>query len=257
MFAPRNPSFEGYSLRLSFRLRSPRRTCALPFLSAQGHPRFTRGRSRSLTLCPKRWPAHLPAARSCPSNFPRYAAVQSTVTSLSPSFKRALPWLSGLVLLAGVVALVVSLVGNTGKPVPDTRSAGPVQYPSKLKPAKLPAAARLAAARWIQTAVLRQRLEEAWTLTAPTLKQGMTLADWKSGDIPVVPYTPRRYFMQARLKVDAAHARDALLEVAMLSKDERKLKSQYFFLELQKVGRRWLVSGWVPRAAPKIPAATG
>ena len=41
------------------------------------------------------------------------SALASTLQS--PRFRRTLPWLSGLVLVAGVVAFSIAYFGNTGK----------------------------------------------------------------------------------------------------------------------------------------------
>lgn len=176
--------------------------------------------------------------------------------ALSPSSKRLLPWLSGVVLLAGVVALVVALVGNTGTSLETPRSSEPAVVPAKERKVPLPRAARLVAAKFVQTAVLRQRLGESWRYVAPELRSGYTLAQWKAGDIPVVPF-PKEWFQVAPMRVDYAYADRALLEVSMLSKNDRKVKSQIFFLGVRKVGEgadaKWLVDYWAPRGAPKIP----
>jgi hypothetical protein len=175
----------------------------------------------------------------------------------SPSFQRALPWIAGVVLLAGVAAFVaVRVVHNkTGHETDAPLSSKPAVVPKKEASIKLPASARRTAQRFIETAVLRDHLRESYYLTHPVLRQGYTLAQWLTGNIPVVPFT-KKYFLEARMKLDYAHRKDALLEVAMLSTNDKKFKSQYFFLELQKQGQRWLVSSWVPRAAPKVPIST-
>ncbi|HEY0416815.1 MAG TPA: hypothetical protein VGC78_10535, partial [Gaiellaceae bacterium] len=85
---------------------------------------------------------------------------------VSPSFQRALPWIAGVILLAGVIAFVsVRVAGNkSGHETDAPLSSKPAVVPQKAKPGKLPASARLSAQRFIQTAVLRDRLREAWTL---------------------------------------------------------------------------------------------
>ena len=175
----------------------------------------------------------------------------------SPSFNRALPWIAGAVLLAGIAAFAsVRIAHNkTGHETDAPLSNKPAVLPAKDPNVKLPASARVTAQKFIETAVLRQHLAQSYKLVHPTLRQGYTLKQWLTGNIPVVPFT-KKYFMEARMKLDYAHPKDALLEVAMLSTNDKKFKSQYFFLEMQKQGDRWLVSSWVPRAAPKIPIST-
>jgi hypothetical protein len=174
---------------------------------------------------------------------------------LSPSFGRALPWLAGTVLAAGIALFVARVVVHDKPGVQATAppaNAPAAAVPKKEPSIKLPASARATAQRFIETAVLRQNLAESYALTDPELRQGYTLKQWETGDIPVVPFT-KKYFLQARMKLDYAHPADALLEVAMLSTNDDAFKSQYFFLELKERGGVWRVSSWVPRASPKIP----
>lgn len=165
-----------------------------------------------------------------------------------------LPWLAGAVLVAGIALFVARVVvhNKTGAEVQTPVSSKPAVVQKKEPNVKLPASARATAQRFIDTAVLRQKLAESYTLTDPELRQGYTLKQWLTGDIPVVPFT-KKYFLEARMKLDYAHPTDALLEVAMLSTNDKAFKSQYFFLEMKKRNGRWRVSSWIPRAAPKIP----
>jgi hypothetical protein len=175
----------------------------------------------------------------------------------SPSFQRAIPWIAGIVLLAGIAAFAGTRIvhNKTGHETDVPLSNKPAVLPKKEPNVKLPASARTTAQRFIETAVLREHLRESYYLTHPLLRQGYSLKQWLTGNIPVVPFT-KQYFLQARMKLDYAHPADALLEVAMLSTNDKKFKSQYFFLEMKKQGNQWLVSSWVPRGSPKIPIST-
>ncbi len=186
-------------------------------------------------------------------------------TRVVPRVLRWLPWLGGAVLVAGVVAVVISVFGlwNTAEPLPPTGQASPVQRPVTGKKVPLARETRRVAGRFVLTAVARRNLGEAYNLVAPQLKGGLTLAQWKKGDIPVVPY-PVNLAQVAPMKVDYSYADHALLEVALLPKDGAKvdgvkLKGQLFFLELKLFGKgknaHWLVVDWVPRGAPSIPLA--
>jgi hypothetical protein len=175
----------------------------------------------------------------------------------SPRARRALPWIAALVLAAGVIAFLAAYIPNTGKSnaTPFDLTKKP-QLTSKT-PQKTPLSkeARRVAGRFIQTAVVRKNLDEAWRLSGPDLKQGLTLAQWRTGDIPVVPFPQVDL---ASLKVDFSYPRYALIEVVLLPKKSVKVKGQIFFMEMRKFGQgsaaHWLVTSWVPRAAIAVPA---
>src|SRR5437870_4017395 len=115
-----------------------------------------------------------------------------------------LPWVSGLVLLAGIIAALVAFVGNTGHSQALPLRTTPPQIEVQPTKAPLTSAARLVAGRFIQTAVARNHLAEAWKLTAPSLKAGVSYAQWLKGDIPVVPY-PVDEVRLAPMKIDYSY----------------------------------------------------
>src|SRR5688572_11802245 len=97
-------------------------------------------------------------------------------------------WGSALVLVAGIVAFAgVYLVGDDSTeqaaPNPAQPAAEPAAPPATAKP-KLDAAARKIATDFIRTAVAREDVAASWPLLHPDLKQGFTLAQWKTGEIP-------------------------------------------------------------------------
>jgi len=169
--------------------------------------------------------------------------------------RRRLLWtLGALAVVTGVVLVLV--VGPDTNPAPEHFSAAPAQQPEHLVKAPLPHEARRVAVRFIQTAVARQNLDEAWTLVGPNLRGGLTKKRWTSGVNPVVPY-PVDKLDVAPYKVDASYTRSALLEVALLPRKGAGVRAQVFFLELKKLGSgpasRWVVDNWVPRAAAVVP----
>ncbi len=68
------------------------------------------------------------------------------------------------------------------------------------------------AARFVETAVKRDHAERAYELAGPNLRNGTTLAHWRDGDIPVVPYPVDA----ARWKFDYSYADEIGLQVARL-----------------------------------------
>ena len=102
-------------------------------------------------------------------------------------------------------------------------------------------------------AVARKNLAVAYNLVTDTLKQGLTLKQWQSGNIPVVPFDVGAGLV-APMHVLYSHPRSAELQILLLPKHG---KGQFFILGLKAVGpgkqKHWLVDSWVPWAGVPIP----
>jgi len=151
--------------------------------------------------------------------------------------------------------LVFAFGPNTNAPA-QRISTVPAQEPERQVEAPLPNEARQVAVRFIQTAVARENLEEAWELVGPNLRGGLTRKEWLTGNNPVVPF-PVDQLDVAPYKVDEAYETSALMEVALLPRKGSGVRAQVFFLGLKKVGSgpraRWVVDNWVPRASAVVP----
>jgi hypothetical protein len=143
------------------------------------------------------------------------------------------PWLSGAVLVTGVCAYAVARFASGGA-APATERSVP-----------LDPQARVVAREFVDTAVARKDLARAWTLAAPGLKQGLTLAQWKTGAIPVQPYPVTK--AAARYTVQSSHTGTATLRVTFLPPPASSTPAGDFALTLQRIRGRWLVSSWTPR----------
>lgn len=156
-------------------------------------------------------------------------------------------------------ALVVALLfvfGPNKNAAPEVLSNVPADVPAPQVKAPISDEARRVAVRFIQTAVARKNLPEAWTLVGPNLRGGLTRAEWITGNNPVVPY-PIADLDVAPFKVDESFKDSALIEVALIPKPGSGIKPQLFFLALEKSGSgptaRWVVNNWVPRASVVVP----
>jgi hypothetical protein len=158
-----------------------------------------------------------------------------------------------LLLVAGVVAVTVAWVGDTGTSQERPVSEEPAQVFTPRKQVPLEPEARRVAGRFILTAVARRDLGESYGLAHPELRQGLTRREWLTGDIPVV-YFPVAEIDGATFKVDESYADEAILQVALLPKASSKLQPQVFYIGLKKNEGRWLVHYWVPRGAPPVPS---
>lgn len=183
----------------------------------------------------------------------------STLNLKSPRSQRYVLWVSGFVLAAGIAAVLVVFLRNTGQSEPQVFSNKPVQKVAKpTKNIPLERAQRELAGKFILTAVQRRRLAEAWPLVGPGIRQGMTYKQWLTGSIPVVPFLDP--IKVAPIKVDVSNKNYALIEVVILPKS-KTVKSQIFLMEMKRVGTgsksHWVVNSWAPRSVPTVPNNPG
>jgi hypothetical protein len=173
----------------------------------------------------------------------------------APRTRRRVAW----VLAGGAICAAVTLlfVFGPNKNAPEERISNvPAQQPKREVKAPLPQEARNVAMRFIQTAVARKNLDEAWDLVGPNLRGGLSKKEWLTGNNPVVPF-PIEQLDVAPYKIDESFEESALIEVALLPKKGSGVRAQVFFLGLKRVGSghrtRWVVDNWVPRASAVVP----
>lgn len=168
--------------------------------------------------------------------------------------RRAL--VAGMAVLAiGAAVFVVAFFRNTAEPLPVADPNRPAQIAKPQVAVKLDPEIRQLAKQFIDTAVARKDLKSAFAITHADLKGTMTLAQWETGNIPVVPY-PGADRAQVRYKVDYSYTDEALLEVGLIPPDDIDVRPLTFFIGFIKVGGadgRWLVNYWNPRYKPPVP----
>lgn len=177
----------------------------------------------------------------------------------SPSYlnpwARYLPWIAGLVLLAGVVAFGITYFGGSDTTAqPAAPQSGPADQPVARKSVPFDAKARAVAAKFLQTAVPRKNLKASYEITHPELRQGYTLEQWLSGTIPVQFY-PTGNVELATFKIDESYTDEATIEVALLPAKGQKIKPQIFFVGLKKYKGKWMVNYFAPRSTIPVPDA--
>lgn len=175
----------------------------------------------------------------------------------SPRLRRRLLWAgTGLAGLAAVALAFELWPRAETEPLP-ADAAGPVLEISAEDPpeVRLTAEARAqvlsVAQRFLTSAVVRKRVGESWALAHGDLRQGMTLEEWSSGDIPVVPYPVDT----ARWRLGYSQRGVVGLEVYVVPEAGSATRPMVFDMEVKAEGERWLVSNWAPRVAPGGPAA--
>lgn len=143
---------------------------------------------------------------------------------------------------------------NTGHREPETFSKGPVQLVAP-NPTSVPFAKRDRAAvqgvmgDFIESAVLRDHVERSYDLSDLELRQGITRTEWKTGNIPVVPF-PRDQLLLVRWRLDYSFHDRVGLKVALQPKPKATVGGMVFNMELHAIGqgksRHWLVDDWTP-----------
>jgi hypothetical protein len=169
-----------------------------------------------------------------------------------PGWRKALPWVLGVVVIGALIAAGI-VWSNTGHSTATPLTNKPAQDVSKVPPTvKLPPRATAVARKFIETAVARKNLGQAYSLVTDEILQGQSKKDWMTGNIAVVPY-PVDAIQYAPMKIDFSYPKEAQIEVALLPKKGAKIQGQLFVMDLVKRGDAWLVNGWVPRSSPPVP----
>jgi hypothetical protein len=169
-----------------------------------------------------------------------------------PGWQKALPWIVAVLVVGGAIAAGI-IWSNTGKSTATPFTNQPVKDVSKVPPTvKLTPGATQVARKFIETAVARKNLAQAYTLVTEQIRQGQSLKSWKTGNIAVIPY-PVDAVKYAPMKIDFSYPSEAQIEVALLPKAGSNVRGQLFLMDLVKQDGKWLVNSWVPRASPPVP----
>lgn len=165
-------------------------------------------------------------------------------------------WGGLAVLAVGVAVATFAFFRNTGHSQETPLSSQPANVYRPQKQVSVDAAARRVAGRFILTAVSRKDLAKSYDYVHPELRQGMTRAQWATGNIPVVYYPASTILDKAAFKVDESYANEVYMEVALLPKAGSNWKPQIFYIGLKRIGGtngHWAVNYWVPRGKPSLP----
>jgi hypothetical protein len=157
----------------------------------------------------------------------------------------------GVVGVAVAVAVVVLTTPQTAARAAAVPSQRVVTAPVVAPTRPLDPEARAVARLFVLTAVARRHLRLAYYLAGPQIRQDLSLAEWQTGMIPVVPYPldPRRL---SEPKVDVARPSEVQLQVLLWSRIHPG-ESQSFVIGLIKRREGWLVDVWAPAAATAVP----
>jgi hypothetical protein len=171
--------------------------------------------------------------------------VQSALSSRR--FNRWLLVLGALVLAAGIIAIIVTRGGNNSRTTENANPTSPAisQLEKAQKNIRFPADAWQVAKQFIAAAPARKNLAQAYALADANMRGGLTLAQWKTGNIPV-PYFPTTKIIRYNWKnTNFAHPRDAAVNLILVPTAKSGLRDGPFMIEVLKVGKgakaHWLV----------------
>jgi hypothetical protein len=175
----------------------------------------------------------------------------------SPRRRRRLAWTVGLAVPPLVAVALIVFVPNTGESLETPIETGGTETQT------VPAGPPLAVTpdlrrevgetvdRFARTAVVRRRLDDAWPLASPTMRAGISRAQWRRGDIPVQPY-PANALESVDWRIVERCPASLLLDVSVLPKRGSGAVNAVYSVELSARGRgaarRFLVDSWVPLA---------
>jgi hypothetical protein len=172
----------------------------------------------------------------------------------SPRFRRRLAWIGGAACVVSAVVVGSIHIGNTGHsnatPIDHTRKPWVYREPKSMVLTKRD---RLdlfrTSSQFVQTAVARRHLDDAWDMLGPEMKAGQTRKSWDTGFNNVIPFKADG--------IDAwdvlyAYDNDVALDLSLVSrgKNENDWAGKTFTLELKRSPghpHHWLVAAWVPK----------
>jgi hypothetical protein len=170
---------------------------------------------------------------------------------------------AGVLLLVAVVVFVQSRTDEG--PAPTRVAATPQQQaqPQVQQPAETPVkkggtlqpAARKVAVRFLETAVGRTSLDEAWALSTPELRSGVSLAQWRAGELPVPPF-PVQDLATTGFQVLESSPNKVLLQVLLVPTPGTEYVPTRYDMTLERASTTapWKVSYCTPYAPPGMYA---
>ena len=107
----------------------------------------------------------------------------------------------------------------------------------------------IVAAQFVSTAVLRTHTERSYDISDKAFHQGLTRAQWATGNIPVPPYR-REDLDVVKWRLDYSYKDRVGLKIYLQPKPTSKVGGLAYNVELHQVGppkhRHWLVDYWTP-----------
>lgn len=190
--------------------------------------------------------------------------VQSAISSRR--FSRWLFVVAAAVLAAGVIALIVTKVtgGSSGKssnpPAQSAKPTGPSirQIEKAEKNIRFPADAWKVVQQFVFSAASRKNLARSYALADESMRGGLTLNEWKSGNIPVTYFQTGKIVRYNFKNTNFAHPREAALNIILVPPKNSTARPVPALIFVKKVGQgakaHWLVDYFGSVQGPPVPA---
>ena len=183
--------------------------------------------------------------------------VQSALSSRR--FNRWLFVLGAVVLVAGVVAILVTQIGSKSATTENVNPTGPTisDVAKAQKNIRFQSPAWKVAQQFIATAAARRNLGQAYALSDANMRGGLTVAQWKTGNIPVAYFPTSKIIRYNWKNTNFAHPRDAAVNLILVPTTKSGLRAGTFQIEVVKVGKgpkaHWLVDYFGAVQGPPVP----
>ena len=161
------------------------------------------------------------------------------------------------------VALIVLFAGGLALLIRDNRYNAPVGNPQANpspffrdgKVIPVPKDAVAVMHRFISDTVFRKNLNAGWALSTTAVHGGLTRSQWRTGSIPVAPFSPGTKVTLARTVESRQHRVWFELLIVPKKMSDTGSAGGLFFVWLVPHGKSWEVSYWGPKGwNPPVPS---
>jgi hypothetical protein len=170
----------------------------------------------------------------------------------SPRRRRLTGKVVAVLAVAGAIAAAITLLPRGSQVEPATTSQGAADLVST--PPTVPVTAERRHAidtlldRFLPAALERRDLDVARTLVTPSFAAGVSDAEWRRGQIPVMPYKPRDSRFRGWV-VNYSYANEVSLDVLVHPSAKEELGAIAFTAVVKRRQGRWLIDELVPTAS--------
>lgn len=176
----------------------------------------------------------------------------SSLVFSSPRRRRLTGRVVAALALAGAIAAAIALLPTRSPADRPTASGGAAEFVRTPPSVPLTAARRRAIdsllEQFLPNALERRNLGLVRTLVTPDFAAGVSDAEWRRGQIPVLPYKPRDHRFRGWV-VNYSYANEVSLDVLVHPSAKEELGAIAFTAVVKREGDRWLINELVPTAS--------
>ena len=188
--------------------------------------------------------------------------VQSAISSRR--FSRWFFVVAAAVLAAGVIALVVTKTtggsSSSNSAANNVNPTGPAikELDKAQKNIRFPADAWKVAQQFVYSATSRTNLARSYALADESMRGGLTLNQWKTGNIPVTYFKTKKIIRYNFKNTNFAHPRQAAVNIILVPSKNSTARPVPALIFVKKVGQgakaHWMVDYFGAVQGPPVPA---